>query len=212
MSRGISILVVCLGGLWKMCSLCGQTVSASGTGQHVTTVSFSVAVMQTNEAKRDFSVLEIKFAPRQKQLESLSREIDDLRKQLNDQRDKLSDSELNARSQALASKQKQLERSEADYRSDSQSEGEEAFRRIAQKLFEFLQSYARDRGYTIVIDRVTENIPVVLYATQEADITDELISAYNAKSGIPTPALNGGNGPSPGASSLHAPEANPRRP
>lgn len=189
--------------------LCGQTAAVS-KGQHIATISFSVAVMQTNEARRDFSALENKFGPRQKQLESLSREIDDLRKQLNDQKDRLSDSELNARTQTLTSKQKQLERGEADYRSDSQSEGEEAFRRVAQKVFEFLQSFARDRGYAVVIDRGTENIPVVLYATQEADITDALISAYNAKSGIPTPA-NGANGRSPGASSLPVPEANPPR-
>lgn len=178
--------------------------------QHVATISLSAAVMQTNEAKRDFGALQNKFAPRQKQIESLSREIDELRKQLNDSKDQLGNAELNARRQAMATRQKQLERNEEDYRNDSQVEGQEAFQRVAQKVFEFLQSYAHDHGYTVVIDRGTDDIPVVLYATQDADITTQLASAYNARSGVPAPAAT--KPPSPGASSLNAPAPLQRRP
>ena len=152
------------------------------------------------------------LAPRQKQLESLSREIDHLRKQFNDVKDQLSDSELKARTQALATKQKQLERTEEDLRNDSQSDAEQAFRRIEQKVFEFLQACAHDHGYSMVIDRGTENTPIVLYSTQNADITNEVISACNSKSGIASPAANGSNSRAPGPSSLNAPQPAPHRP
>ena len=183
----------------------GQS-AAPETSQHLATISFSMAVMQTNEARREFGALENKFSPRQRQLESLSREIDELRKQFNDLRDHLSDAELSARTQTLAAKQKQLERAEEDLRNDSQSDSEQAFRRIEQKVFEFLQTYAHDHGYTMIIDRGTETTPVVLYTTQNADVTNEVVSAYNAKSGIPAPAPAGSNSHAPGPSLLNAPQ------
>lgn len=211
MSRRVLLLLVCLGNLSAMHVACGQGVTSPATAQHIVTINFSAAVMQTNEAKRDFGALETRYMPRRNQIESLSKEIDDLRKQLNDQKDKLSDSELNARTQTLATRQKQLERAEEDYRNDSQSDGEQAFRRIAQKVFEYLQTYAHERGYTMVIDRGTQDLPVVLYAAQDADITNEVISAYNAKAGIPAPTA-GTNSRAPGASSMDAPRDVPQRP
>jgi len=207
-----TLLLACLGSPWVGNATFGQSVAAPGTPQNIATISFNAAVMQTNEARRDFGALESKFAPRQKQLESLSREIDNLRKQFNDLKDQSSDSELNARTQALATKQKQLERTEEDFRNDSQSDAEQAFRRIEQKVFEFLQAYAHDHGYSMVIDRGTENTPIVLYSTQNADITNEVISAYNSKSGIASPPANGSNSRAPGPSSLNAPQPAPHRP
>lgn len=193
MLRRIIPLFVCLGIYSVQCAVWSQSVVEPSGPEHLRTISFSVAVMQTNEAKRDFEVLEKKFAPRQRDLQSLSSEIDELRKQINDLRARLSDSELNARTQTLAAKQKQLERAEEDYRNDSQSDGEQAFRRIGQKVFDFLQTYARDHGYTMVIDRGNENIPVVLFATPKADITNEVVSAYNAKAEIAAPMPKGSN-------------------
>jgi len=182
-----------------------QSVPGQPASQRVATISFAAAVMQTNEAKRDFAALQNKFAPREKQLESLSREIDDLRKQINELKEHLSDSELGARTLALTTKQKQLERAEEDYRNDSQSDGQGAFQRIAQKVFEFLQTYANEHGYTMVVDRGNETTPTVLYATQDADITMRVVSAYDAKSGIPAPAPGGANSQSPGEASQNGP-------
>lgn len=212
MSVRATLLLACLGSPWMGNAMFGQSVVPPGTPQNIAAISFSAAVMQTNEARRDFAALQNKFAPRQKQLEALSSEIDNLRKQFNDLKEQLSDSELNARTQALAAKQKQLERTEEDFRNDSQSDGEQAFRRIEQKMFEFLQVFAHDHGYTMVIDRGTENTPIVMYSTQNADITNEVVSAYNAKSGIPAPPANDSNSRAPAPSSLNAPQPAPHRP
>ena len=197
MRRRMTQLLVCLGISLMHFSMRGQTGTEPTTPQRLATISFSAAVMQTNEAKRDFEALEKKFAPRQKELQSLSSEIDELRKQFDGLKDRLSDSELNTRTQTLAAKQKQLERAEEDYRNDSQSDGEQAFRRIGQRVLEFLQTYARDHGYTVVIDGGSENTPIVLFVTKNADITNDVVSAYNAKSGTAAPAPTGSNGGPP---------------
>jgi outer membrane protein len=162
--------------------------AAAATVQpNIATISFNALVLQTNEAQRDLGALQTKFAPRQAQLQSLNSEIETARKQLSDTADKLSDQEKEARTQALNTKEKQLEREADDFRTDSESEAQQAFQRVAQKVFVFLQDYAREHRYAAIIDRGTDAAPIVWYAADNIDITADLIKAYNAKSGVPAP-------------------------
>lgn len=160
---------------------------AQGTTRDVVIISFTDAVMQTNEAKSDLASLQAKFAPRQAQVEKLNDDVESLRKQLSNAGEKLSEFEQNSRTQALAAKEKQLQRAEEDLRNDSQSEGQEAFQRVAQKLYTFLQDYAKQQGYAAVIDRGTDAAPVVWFALPSIDITASLAKAYNARSGVAAP-------------------------
>ncbi len=176
-------------------ALQGLVASAQAGVPQVATINFSAAIMQTNESKRDFGVLQAKFAPRQAQLETLGREVDALRSQLNQTNGDLNDVEHNARTQTLNAKTKQLQRAEEDYKNDSQSEGQETFQRIAQKVNDFLQKYAKQHGYAMVLDRgSSDTTPIVLYAIDRIDITGELISAYDTQSGIQAPEPKKGTG------------------
>jgi outer membrane protein len=190
----------------------GQSANTQNGSQNMAVVSFNALVLQTNEAQRDLRTLEAKFAPRQSQLQALNGEIESSRKELADMGDKLSDQERASRTQALSTQEKQLERSAEDLRNDSQAEGQAAFQKVAQKVFSFMQNYARQRGYTIVIDRGPDSAPVVWYAADDADITNQLLKAYNAKSEVPAPnALSApghpkaGQGPPETSQSPHSP-------
>jgi outer membrane protein len=164
-----------------------QPVAAAAVQPNIATISFNALVLQTNEAQRDLGALQAKFAPRQAQLQSLNSEIETARKQLSDTADKLTDQEKESRTQALNAKEKQLERDADDFRTDSESEAQQAFQRVAQKVYGFLQDYAREHGYATIIDRGTDAAPIVWYAADNIDITGDLIKAYNAKSGVPAP-------------------------
>ena len=59
----------------------------------VATITFSNAVMQTNDAQKAFAALKQKYAPREAHLKSLSDEVDTLKKQLDATAEKLSDAE-----------------------------------------------------------------------------------------------------------------------
>lgn len=166
--------------------------------QRVAVISFTAAVMQTNEAKRDFGALQARFAPRKAELESLSREVDALRKQLSQANNALQSPEQASHAQTLSAKEKQLERAEEDFRNDAQSEEQEAFQRIAQKVDTFLHSYAERHGYSVVLDRgSSEAAPSVLYAIDSIDITRQVIAEYDAQSGVQAPI------PSKGAAQDH---------
>jgi outer membrane protein len=144
---------------------------------NIVTVSFNAAVLQTAEAQKDLGTLQARFAPRQAQLQALDDEVEALRKQVSD--NKLSEAERETRQQSLDKKEKQLQRQSEDFRNDSQTESQQLFQRVAQKVYAFLQTYAQQRGYSVVIERGSDTAPVVWYAANNMDITEQLIQAYN---------------------------------
>ena len=159
-----------------------QVASNPPAAQHIVTLSFNSAVLETAEAQRELGALQAKLAPRQAQLQSLNNEVEALRKQLTDAGDKLSDTEAATRERSLETKEKELQRQAEDFKNDSQNESQQVFQKVAQKVYAFLQTYSPQHGYSAVIERGSDTAPVVWYAAGNLDITDELIKAYNAQS------------------------------
>jgi outer membrane protein len=166
-----------------------QGVSNPPAAQHIVTLSFNSAVLESAEAQRELGALQAKLAPRQAQLQSLNNEVEALRKQLADAGDKLSDAERATRERSLETKEKELQRQAEDFRNDSQNESQQAFQNVAQKVYAFLQTYSQQHGYSAVIERGSDAAPVVWYAAGNLDITGELIKAYNAQ--LPGAPLDG---------------------
>jgi outer membrane protein len=167
--------------------------------QTIVTVSFNTAVLQTAEAQKGLSALQARFAPKQKQLQTLNDEVENLRKQLADGSSNLSDAERATRGRSLESKEKELQREAEDLKSDSQNESEQVFQRVAQKVYAFLQTFSQQHGYSAVIERGSDANPVVWYAAGNMDITEELIKAYNvqAEGASSAPAMPSIHGVSP---------------
>ena len=149
------------------------------------TVAFNTAVLQTAEAKHIFSDLQAKFAARQTHLQQLNAQVETLKKQLNDDA-ALSDAEKSAKMRTLDTEERQLQREADDFKSDTDSASQQAFQSVAQKLYAFLQDYAKQHAYTLVIDRGSDAAPVVWYAAANADITTELVKAYDLKAAATT--------------------------
>jgi len=149
-------------------------------------IAFQPAVAKTNEGQRAFADLQKKYAPKQAQLKALNDEIDNLTKQLQAQGTTLSEAERAARAKTIDDKKKQLDRSAEDAQNDFQNEMQELYGALAQKVYDVLNAYAKQHGYTVVLDIAQQQSPV-LYATESTNITQAVIDAYNTKSGVPAP-------------------------
>ena len=149
-------------------------------------IAFQPAVAQTNEGQRAFADLQKKYQPKQTQLKALNDEVEKLTKDLQAQGDKLSDAERAARAKTIDDKKKQLERSAEDAQNDFQNEMNELYGSLAQKVYDVLNDYAKQQGYTLVLDTAQQQSPI-LFATESTDITKAVIAAYNTKSGVPAP-------------------------
>lgn len=181
-----------------------QTSPAAGTASSaaapagpakIAVIAFQVAVAQTNEGQRSFADLQRKYQPKQAQLKALNDEIDTLTKQLQAQGDKLSEDERAARAKTIDDKKKQLQRSAEDDQNDMQNEMQELYSSLASKVYDVLNDYAKQHGYTLVLDAAQQQSPV-LFATDSTNITKAIIEAYNVKSGVPAPPP-GAEGASP---------------
>ena len=165
------------------------TAPASPVPVKVAVIAFQAAVGQTNEFQRNFADLQKKYEPKRAQLKSLADEIDTLEKQLQAQGDKLSDLERANRAKTIDDKKKQAQRLQEDATTDLQGEMQETYNGVASKVFDVVNTYAQQQGFTLVLDETSnqQQAPVVLYAAGNSDITKAVIDAYNLKSGVPAP-------------------------
>ena len=183
------------------------TTAAAGPAK-IAVVAFQVAVAQTNEGQRAFGELQKKYQPKQTQLKTLSDEVDNLTKQLQTQGDKLSEAERAARAKTIDDKKKQLQRDAEDAQNDMQNDMNDLYNSLAQKVYDVLNDYAKQHGYTLVLDVAQQQNPV-LYATESTNITKAIIDAYNVKSGVPAPTQPAS---APAAPTPTAPKVAPKTP
>lgn len=163
-----------------------QTSSPAGPAK-IAVIVFQQAVAQTNDFQRRLADLQKKYDPKRQQIQTLNTEIASLQKELQSQGATLSDADRATKAKQLDDKQKELKRTGEDAQSDFQQDMQQTFSAVAGKVAETLDSYAKEHGYTLVLDGGNQQVPVVLYANQSTDITKAVIDAYNTKSGIPAP-------------------------
>jgi outer membrane protein len=162
----------------------------------IAVIAFQVAVGQTNEGQRAFADLQKKYAPKQAALKSLNDEIDGMTKQLQTQGTTLSDADRASRAKTIDDKKKQLDRDTEDARNDFQQDMQEMYQGLASKVYDVMQSYALQQGFTLILDISQQQSPV-LYASEGTNITKPVIDAYNLKSGIPAPVAEPGAATAP---------------
>jgi outer membrane protein len=167
---------------WGISTARAQAPAAgSPTGNKVGIVSIQDAIANTNEGKKELEALQQKFAPRNAALQSQSEEVENLKKQLQAQGDKLSEEERNTRIRSASEKQKNLQRSAEDFQNEVQQAEQEILNRLGKKMLDVMEKYAKDNGYTVVMDVSNPQTPI-LYANPGTNITKNLIDAYNAES------------------------------
>ncbi|WP_158749210.1 OmpH family outer membrane protein [Acidobacterium sp. S8] len=178
----------------------------------IAVIMFQPAVMQTNEGQRNFADLQKKYDPKRTQLKGMSDEIDSLKKSLQTAGANLSDAERQNRLKAVDEKEKAFQRLGEDTQNDFQQDLQQTYTQLAEKVYNVLQAYAQQQGYTVVIDRSTQESPV-LWANQATDISAAVIQAYNQKSGIPAPAGGtAGAAAAPSAPTPHPTATHPAAP
>src|SRR5271170_7349629 len=167
------------------------SAAAAATPAKVAIIQFQQAVGATNEGQRDFAELRKKFEPKQTQLKAQSDDIDALKKQLQTQSATMSDAARADLTRSIDEKTKALQRSAEDAQNDFQTQMGDTYQKLAEKVYQVVQTYAAQSGYTLVLDASAQQSPV-LWATQGTDISEAVVNAYNQKSGIPAqPAATG---------------------
>lgn len=167
-------------------------------------ISFEQAVLTTNEGQKTLAETQKKYAPQKAKIEALSGEIDTLKKQLQAGQS-LTDQQRAAKLKEIDAKDKELQRQTEDAQNAYDLEIRETLSKVMQKVNVVLQDYVKKNGYTLLLDVGGQQSPVMWAAAEpNADITQAVVDAYNASSGVaaPPPAA-----PAPATSSRTRPSS-----
>lgn len=188
-------------------SAAAQTPAAStapAPPSKVAVIAFQAVVASTNEGRRDFTDVQKKFEPKTQELRAQNDEIEKLQKELQAQSATLTDADRATRTKTIDEKKKKLQRAAEDIRKDYNDELQQVLGELGKKVYDVLTDYAKQQGYTVVLD-ANQQQPTVLYAADSANIGQAVIDAYNTKSGVPAP-------PAPAAPAAPKPSAAPKAP
>jgi outer membrane protein len=91
----------------------------------------------------------------------------------------------------IEAKKKTLQREMEDAQADLEADQNKLMQQLGQKIVAVIERYARDNGYTMVVDVGNPNSPVI-YASPSVEITKEIIELYDkstaSASAPPAPA------------------------
>jgi len=183
----------------------GAAAPATNTNK-VGIISIQDAIVASNEGQRDLTQLQNKFAPKQTELASLSKEIESLQTQLRTQGDKMNDDARATLIKNIEAKQKVLQRQGQDAQDEYNAQQGEIANRIGQKMMDVIDKYAKQNGYSLIVDVSNPQSPV-LWAGTNINITKDIVEAYNAQSGVAAPPA-----PAAGATPPAAPRPQTTRP
>src|ERR1700756_1119879 len=153
----------------------------------IAVVAFEQAVFATNEGQKAVQDIQTKYKPKKDQIDALSQEVDSLKKQLQNAPATLTDAERATRLKAIDTKEKQLTRQADDAQTAYNADLQEAYGKLAAKVSETLKKYVSENGYTLLLD-VSSQQSNVMWANQSTDVTQAVVTAYNAASGVAAPA------------------------
>jgi len=150
------------------------------------------AIIGTKDGQKAAADLQTKFDPRRKQLEAKQGEIAGLQDQLRKGSNTMSEDARQKLVREIDQRTKSLQRDTEDAQAEFDQEQGRVLQDLGQKLMAVIDKYARDNGFTLILDVSAPQNPV-LYAATTIDITSEIVALYdkNAPSAVPagTPSL-----------------------
>ena len=167
----------------------------------VALVNFIGAVEETNEGQKAAIDLQKKYQPKKEKIDALGAEVDSLKKQLQSAPATMTDEERNRKLKEIDTKDKQLQRDTEDATNAFQADMNDALQKVAAKVHDLMITYVQKNGYTLLMDYGSQQNSPLIWASQDqnADITQAIIEAYNAASGIAAPQPDAPTAPAAGA-------------
>lgn len=176
----VGLAVLLAGRAWAGAQAPRQAASraaAADAPTRIAVINIQTAIGATEEGRQKAQELNTQFTPRQNELQGIAKQAQDLQQKLQDGQRTLSDEEKARLANQLNSLQREYQRKQQEMSDDLQDARTDALNSIGTKMVPLITTYARQHGFSIVLDTSQQN--TVLYAASSIDITDDLIKLYN---------------------------------
>lgn len=152
-------------------------------------ISVQGAIMGTKDGQKASQQLEAKFSPRQKDFQARSTEISQLEDQLNKGGNLMSEDKRNQMVRDIDEKKRRLQRDGQDAQEELNAEQNKLLQEVGQRMMAVIEKYAKDNGYTLILDEGNPQNTPILYASSAIDITQDIIALYDKTSANGGPAV-----------------------
>jgi outer membrane protein len=161
-------------------SIWAQTPAATAASGYskIATISIQGVIASTKEGQKASQELNAKYGPKQKEMQARQNEIRQLNEQLQKGGNSMSQDKRDELSREVDQKTKRFQRDAQDAQEELQQDQQRLLAGISQRLMPLIEKYAKDKGYTLVLDVSSPNTPV-MYATTSNDITKDIIVLYD---------------------------------
>ena len=167
--------------------------AAAAAPVKIAVINVRNAIVATAEGKQAQALLQSQFAPKQNELQGMQKQIEDLQRRMSEGARTLSEDEKTKMQRQGELLTRRLQRNNDDLNEELNGAQGEIVDGIGRKMLEVLDRYARENGYTIVLDTSAQGSPVV-YGSSQVDVTNDIVrlydQAYPVKSGAAAPAAS----------------------
>jgi outer membrane protein len=183
--RSAALCAACLVGTAASWAQAAPAAGAAAPVKGVAIINLRGAIGSTAEGKQASAELQSQFAPRSSEIDAMTKQINDLQQKLQAGQGKLSQEEearLTAEGQRLTQR---LDRRRNDFQEDASAAQQDVLERIGRKMVDVLDRFARENGFSVVLDTSGQNSPI-LYASNQVDVTQDIIRLYDQQYPVKT--------------------------
>jgi outer membrane protein len=149
-------------------------------------INVQAAIASTAEGKQAAAELQSQFAPRTTELQNTQKQIEDLRNRLQTGQSTLSDEEKARLSREGDQLTRAFQRKQQEFQDDTNDAQQDVVNRIGRKLVDVLNKYAKENGFSVILDDSSQQTPV-LYAANQVDVTQDIIRLYDQSYPVKAP-------------------------
>jgi outer membrane protein len=177
---------------------------AQAAPSKVGVISVQGAIVGTKDGQKASQELQAKFAPKKKDLDGRTAEVTQMEDQLRKGGALMSEDKRTQLERDIDEKKRRLQRDAQDAEEEFTGEQQKSLGSLGQRMMAVIEKYAKDNGYSMILDVSNPNTPV-LYASSGIDITQDIVALYDktstnggpattpAPAGAPKPAAPGGS-------------------
>jgi Skp family chaperone for outer membrane proteins len=183
--------------LIKAAAIVASMMAFSGIGYaqcKIVVVNMQEAVTESNEGKAKAALFDARVEEWKGKIDKINAEIENANTKLK-QSTIASQTVINDLNKTIRDKTSDLTRMQEDAQKDVMEYRDTLLSPVMKVADEVMQGLANEKGYGIVIDSSAENSSIV-YASKDCDVTTEVKTRMNAKSGVAAPAT-GARGAAP---------------
>ena len=141
-------------------------------------IHVQAAILGTKDGQKAAAELNAKIAPRKSELEKKQAAIEALQEQLRKGSATMSEDAKSRIMRDIDSNTKALNRDNEDAQADIEQEESKIFNDLGAKLYAVVEKYAKDNGFSMILDVSAQQQPV-WWASDSINITTEVVALYD---------------------------------